>query len=161
MSASPALLSVDLAARSRYAFGPMRRGKHSILVADGDSDCADSLSWLLELYGHIVYTAYSGTKALEIAEEEHPSLSFLDIGLPDLNGYDLAQRIRQSTWADDVTLVAVSGFGTQPDILRTCAAGFDLFFLKPIEMTVLDKLLQRHAPPSAYTDVRVPREKAR
>jgi CheY-like chemotaxis protein len=121
------------------------------LVADDNEDSADSLCWLLQLYGHEVFTVYSGAPAIDAAERVRPHLIFLDIGMPDLDGYEVAQRIRQSDWGRQVTLVAVTGYGTQRDRQLAQAAGFDHHFLKPLEMTLLDGLLEVLSVPKRPT----------
>jgi PAS domain S-box-containing protein len=113
-----------------------------ILIADDNRDGADSCATLLELSGHHVRTAYSGRQALEFAEEFRPQVILLDIGMPELNGYDVAQRIRAAPWGQNIVLVAVTGWGQEEDKQRALTAGFDRHLTKPIDPGELENLLQ-------------------
>jgi CheY-like chemotaxis protein len=97
---------------------------------------------LLEISGHHVQTAYTGNEALELAESFAPHVVLLDIGLPDLSGYDLAQQARESPWGRELTLVAVTGWGQEEDRRRALAAGFDHHLVKPIAAEALEELLR-------------------
>jgi len=122
---------------------PQSKGLTScrILVVDDNKDSADSLRMLLRLKGNEVRTAYDGLSALEAAEEFRPELVLLDIGLPKLNGYDVAVRIRQQPWGRDVTLVALTGWGQDEDRRQSEEAGFNHHFVKPLDLAELEKLL--------------------
>jgi PAS domain S-box-containing protein len=113
-----------------------------ILVVDDNRDAADTCAMLLEISGHHVQTAYTGHEALELAESFAPHVVLLDIGLPDLSGYDLAQQVRESPWGRDLTLVAVTGWGQEEDRRRALAAGFDHHLVKPIAAEGLEELLR-------------------
>jgi PAS domain S-box-containing protein len=106
--------------------------KLRVLVVDDNRDAADSCATMLELSGHQVHTAYNGTRALQAGESFEPDIVLLDIGLPDLNGYEVARRIRASTWGPDVVLVAVTGWGKDEDRERAFAAGFNEHLTKPV-----------------------------
>jgi signal transduction histidine kinase/ActR/RegA family two-component response regulator len=112
-----------------------------ILVVDDNRDAAESCAMLLELSGHSVQTAYSGRQALEIGETFRPHALLLDIGLPDLSGYELAQQIRAASWGQGTVLVAVTGWGQEEDRRRAFEAGFDHHLTKPIEAERLESLL--------------------
>lgn len=112
-----------------------------ILVVDDNRDSADSLRMLLRLKGNEVRTAYDGLKALEVAEEFRPELVLLDIGLPKLNGYEVAGRIRKQRWGREVILVALTGWGQDEDRRRTEEAGFNLHIVKPLDVAELEKQL--------------------
>jgi CheY-like chemotaxis protein len=112
-----------------------------ILVVDDNRDAAESCAMLLELSGHSVQTAYSGRQALEIGETFRPHALLLDIGLPDLSGYELAQQIRAAPWGQGTILVAVTGWGQEEDRRRAFEAGFDHHLTKPIETEKLESLL--------------------
>ena len=114
----------------------------SILIADDNRDAADTCAALLELSGHHVETAYSGHQALEIAERLRPHAALLDIGLPDLNGYALAQRIRESSWGQDTLLIAVTGWGQGEDRRRAYEAGFDHHLAKPVAAEAIESALR-------------------
>jgi CheY-like chemotaxis protein len=112
-----------------------------ILVVDDSPDAADSLSLLLTVLGHEVRTAYDGPAALHAAATFRPQVVLLDIGLPRLDGCEVAQRLRQQDGLRDALLVAVTGFGQEVDRRRCYEAGFDLFLLKPYDPTELVRLL--------------------
>jgi len=126
------------------ALAPPAEGKAGlkILVVDDSRDAADVSAMLLELSGHQVQTAYSARRALELGEIFHPDALLLDIGLPDLDGYQLARRIRGSSWGRATLLVAVTGWGQSEDRRRALEAGFDHHLTKPIAPQSLDSLLR-------------------
>jgi CheY-like chemotaxis protein len=113
-----------------------------VLLVDDNRDAADTFAILLELEGHEVRTAYSGRIALELAENFRPHVAVLDIDLPDLDGYRVAQLIRGTGWGKDAVLVAVTGWGRDDDRRRAFAAGFDRHLTKPIGGEALRCLLQ-------------------
>jgi PAS domain S-box-containing protein len=113
-----------------------------ILVVDDNRDGADSLATMLELSGHEVRTAYTGREALERAQSLRPDVLLTDIGLPDLDGYELARNVRATEWGRSMILVAVTGWGQQSDRQRAYDAGFDHHMTKPIAPELLDSLLQ-------------------
>jgi CheY-like chemotaxis protein len=117
--------------------GPKRR----VLIADDNRDCADSLAMLLRVMGHEVRTAYDGVQAVEAADELRPDVGLLDIGMPRLNGYDACRRIREQPWGNEMFLIAVTGWGQEEDRQRTEEAGFNRHLVKPIDPSVLMKLL--------------------
>ncbi|HEX4591591.1 MAG TPA: response regulator, partial [Gemmataceae bacterium] len=102
-----------------------------VLVVDDNVDGADSLARLLRLGGHEVRLAHDGPAALTTAEEFHPDAVILDIGLPDMNGLEVARRLRQMPDTDRMMLVAVTGYGRDEDRVRSLEAGFDYHFVKP------------------------------
>lgn len=113
-----------------------------ILVVDDNVDAADTLAMALELLGHSVQTAYSAADALVRASAFGPSLILLDIGLPDMNGYQVAQTIRAQPWGSELTLIAATGWGQDADRQRAHDAGFDHHLVKPIEFARLVALLE-------------------
>jgi two-component system CheB/CheR fusion protein len=113
-----------------------------ILVVDDSRDAADTCAMLLELSGHHVQTAYTGQRALELAETFRPHVLLLDIGLPDFDGYQLAKKIRTSSWGRGTVLVAVTGWGQEQDRRRAFEAGFDHHLTKPIAAETVESLLQ-------------------
>jgi len=113
-----------------------------ILVADDNRDAADTCATLLELSGHLVQTAYSGRRALELAETSRPDVLLLDIGMTDMDGYTLAEQIRAAEWGTKAVLVAVSGWGREEDRQRAFAAGFDHHLTKPMAGPALEEILQ-------------------
>lgn len=114
-----------------------------ILVVDDNMDSADSLGMLLRLKGNQIRTAHDGLEAVEAAETFRPELVLLDIGLPKLNGYQVAQRIRQQPWSRDVILVALTGWGQDEDRRRSQEAGFDFHIVKPVELPAIEELLAK------------------
>ena len=120
------------------AEGPARTQRR-ILVADDNNDALESLATLLQLSGHEVYTAANGAMALESAEQHRPEVALLDIGMPKLDGYEVARRIRAQPWGQRITLVALTGWGQDSDRRRSQEAGFDSHLVKPLD---LDKLME-------------------
>jgi PAS domain S-box-containing protein len=116
-----------------------------LLVADDNRDSAASFAALLQASGHEVSVAHTGREALRLACELEPDALLLDIGMPELNGYQLAQRIRDTSWGRRAMLVAITGWGQEQDRRRALEAGFDLHLTKPIDPGRLEALLQRAA----------------
>jgi signal transduction histidine kinase len=116
-----------------------------VLIVDDNRDAADSLSMLTQLEGHDTRVAYDGTHGLALAAEFRPDVAFLDIGMPDINGHELARRIRATEWGRGVTLVAITGWGQQQDRAAAVAAGFDQHLTKPVDFDALSKLLAARA----------------
>jgi signal transduction histidine kinase len=112
-----------------------------ILVADDNNDALESLATLLQLSGHEVYTAANGAVALESAEQHRPEVALLDIGMPKLDGYEVARRIRAQPWGQRITLVALTGWGQDSDRRRSQEAGFDSHLVKPLDLDKLTELL--------------------
>jgi CheY-like chemotaxis protein len=115
--------------------------QYRILVVDDNRDAADSLAILLRLVGNEVHTAYDGLEALGAAAAFQPNVVFLDIGLPKLNGYETARRMREQHGGGDMVLVALTGWGQEEDRRRAKEAGFDHHMTKPVEFDALQKLL--------------------
>jgi signal transduction histidine kinase/CheY-like chemotaxis protein len=114
-----------------------------ILVVDDNVDAADTLGMALEMLGHEVRAVYSASAALAEAKDFQPSLILLDIGLPHLNGYEVARRIRAESWGAGITLVAATGWSQEADRQRAEEAGFDDHMVKPIEFARLIELLEK------------------
>jgi two-component system CheB/CheR fusion protein len=112
-----------------------------VLVVDDNRRAADSLATILRLDGHEVETAYDGREALAVVERFRPQVALLDIGMPELNGYEVARRLRAESWADGVYLVALTGLGTPEDRERAKEAGFDTHLVKPVDVDVLEGIL--------------------
>jgi CheY-like chemotaxis protein len=102
-----------------------------VLVADDNVDAAATLAALLEIAGHTVRVVHDGAAAVEEAARFQPDLVFLDIGMPLMDGYEAARRLRQLPALNGVMLVALTGWGTEEDRARSRAAGFDRHLLKP------------------------------
>jgi DNA-binding response OmpR family regulator len=111
-----------------------------ILIVDDNEDAADALAMLLTLEGHEVRTAYSAEFALAEFPAFVPHVALLDIGLPGMNGYELAHRMRAAAGAS-VRLIAVSGYGQAEDKARSQSAGFDVHLVKPVLIDQLRPML--------------------
>ncbi|HYQ91509.1 MAG TPA: PAS domain S-box protein, partial [Candidatus Competibacteraceae bacterium] len=112
-----------------------------LLVADDNKDAATSLSLLLQMTGHEVAIAYDGLEAVDKAATFRPDVVLLDLGMPKLDGYEAARRIRAQPWGKEMILIAVTGWGQDGDRRRTQEAGFDYHLVKPVDPDVLEKLL--------------------
>ena len=121
-------------------------GSQRILVVDDNCDAADTLAELLEMYGHTVRTAYTGTQATERTLEFKPDIVFLDIGLPDMSGYDVAVKMRQLPIPQQFLLVALTGYGQEHDRQAALASGFNEHFAKPVDFGKLAMLGLHIAP---------------
>ena len=117
-----------------------------VLVVDDNADGAETLSLLLELSGYEVRTASDGLSALAVAEAFRPHAILLDIGLPVLDGYEVARRLRSHAELGKVLLIALTGYGPDADRERSQQAGFDHYFVKPTDPRVLCDVLGRSAP---------------
>ncbi|MCM2564530.1 ATP-binding response regulator [Janthinobacterium kumbetense] len=121
-------------------------GSQRILVVDDNRDAADTLAELLEMYGHTVRTAYTGAQAAERTLEFKPDIVFLDIGLPDTSGYDVAVKMRQLPIPQQFLLVALTGYGQEHDRQAALQAGFNEHFAKPVDFGKLAMLGLHIAP---------------
>ncbi|MGH8201296.1 MAG: hybrid sensor histidine kinase/response regulator [Steroidobacteraceae bacterium] len=113
-----------------------------LLVADDNRDSAATCAALLEASGHEVSVAHTGRDAFDLARRLHPDALLLDIGMPELNGYQLARRIRCTGWGRSAMLIAITGWGQEEDKRQALAAGFDHHLTKPIDPYGLEALLQ-------------------
>jgi CheY-like chemotaxis protein len=114
-----------------------------VLIVDDNEDAANSLAMVLKLGGHETASVYSAAEALARAAEFKPDVVLLDIGLPGMNGYEVAQKMRELPGLRNVRLIAVTGYGRSDDRLRAREAGFDDHLIKPVELAVLDRTLAR------------------
>lgn len=112
-----------------------------VLVVDDNLDAAEGLAMLLQLKGHEVVTAYDGEGAIDRAREFAPEVVLLDIGLPRLDGFEVARRLREEFPQREMLLVALTGYGQERDRLRAREAGFDHHLLKPVRLEMLEQLL--------------------
>ncbi len=112
-----------------------------ILIADDNEDAADALAMFLRLAGHEVCTAHGGQAALKLASTFRPEVALLDIGMPDLSGYDVARQLRGSAANKGLRLIALTGWGQEDDKRRARDAGFDHHLTKPVDPRRLDALL--------------------
>jgi PAS domain S-box-containing protein len=119
------------------------RPPRRVLVVDDNVDGAESLALLLQLSGHQTRTAHSGPEALTAARVFRPDIVFLGIGLPGMNGYEVATRFRREAELRDVALVALTGWGSEEDRKRSLEAGFDFHLTKPVEVGAVENVLSR------------------
>ncbi len=118
----------------------------TILVVDDNRDSATSLALLLKMTGHETYTAYDGVEAVESAATFQPDVILLDIGLPKLNGLEVARKIRAAPWGKRMSLVALTGWGQAEDRRRSAEVGFNAHLVKPVDFSALTKLLAELRP---------------
>jgi len=115
---------------------------HRLLIVDDNRDAAESMAMLLQIWGHEVLCAYDGPSALEISARYRPQVVILDIGLPGMDGYQVASRLRDTPAASNAVLIAITGYGREEDRLRSRLAGFDHHLVKPVGPDALQKLLR-------------------
>lgn len=125
-------------------------GAYRILLADDNADFANSMAMLLRAKGHDVRVTHNGADALKEAGHFHPQFAFLDIGMPILNGYELAENLRHSPSTSNVVLTAITGWGQEADRRRAEQAGFDHHLVKPVDINALEGIIaagpaQQHA----------------
>jgi two-component system CheB/CheR fusion protein len=114
-----------------------------VLVVDDSGDAAQSLAMLLRIQGHDVTVALDGPGALEAARQHRPEVVLLDIGLPGVDGYEVAARLRREPGTQGAFLVAMTGYGQEEDRRRSREAGFDCHLVKPVDPEDLRRLLDR------------------
>jgi len=133
----------------RMEVAPVAGGSRlKVLVADDNRDAADSLALLLEMNGHEVVIVHCGEDALRLARDAAPQAAILDIGMPDLTGYEVARRIRAESWGHGLVLIAVTGWGQKEDKARATVAGFDHHLTKPVDLDHIEALLRGAHPPT-------------
>jgi signal transduction histidine kinase/ActR/RegA family two-component response regulator len=125
---------------------PRARGTMKLLVVDDNPDVASSVAMFLELVGHDVRVAHDGDKAIQLAEEFRPQAMLLDLGMPGMDGYEVCRRIRSMSWAKDMRIIAITGWGQEEDRRQSAAAGFDAHLVKPVNPKTLDQLLRERRP---------------
>lgn len=126
--------------------GAAPAGRHRILVADDNADVAESLAMMLRLMGNEVRTVCDGLQAIEQTTAFAPEMVLLDIGMPGMDGYEAARRIRAQHWDRPLVLVALTGWGQEEDRRRSLAAGFDHHFTKPVSPVNLERLVSQLPP---------------
>jgi PAS domain S-box-containing protein len=122
--------------------GERQQKRRRVMVIDDNKDAAESMSMLFELWGHEVMCAYDGRAALEAAAKYRPDAVFLDIGLPGMDGYEIAERLRELPESAHTVLVAITGYGQDEDRRRSREAGIDHHLVKPVAPETLQKLLE-------------------
>ncbi len=128
-----------------------RAARHRVLVVDDNEDAAETLAHTLEVMGHRVQIAFDGKTALDVAAKFHPEVALLDIGLPVMDGYELASRLKMMPGGADVRLIAVTGYGQARDRAAALKAGFSEHVVKPVDILKLGNLIATpdDAAPSA------------
>ena len=123
--------------------GPIATGgwRLQVVVIDDHPDNADLMALLIEACGHDARAAYSGDAGLSLARAQRPDVMFVDVGMPGMNGYDVAAAVRRDPALSGVRLVAVTGYGRDEDRARAIAAGFDLHLVKPVDEAELRAIL--------------------
>ena len=134
----------DRPSRRRWPAEPeiVERPRRVLVVEDG-VDAAEALRDLLRLWGHEAWIAHDGSEGLELYEAHRPDVVLLDIGLPEMDGYEVASKIREASPDDGVLLVALTGYGQEKDVRRALDSGFDHHLLKPTDPASLRELLAR------------------
>lgn len=118
-------------------------GSHRIVVVDDNADAAEALAMMLRMYGNDVEVALSGQQGLSLTEQFHPELLLLDLGMPELDGYEVARRIRSQPWGKSIVVAALTGWGQEEDRQRSRQAGFDHHLVKPVDLGALREMLGR------------------
>ncbi len=118
-----------------------RHAQCRVVVADDNRDTADSLAIMLRLSGHEVHVAYDGEDAVDLVRRHRPDVALVDIGMPRLDGYGVARRLRAEPWGDTLVLAALTGWGQASDRAAAAAAGFDHHFTKPVDPVAVEALL--------------------
>jgi CheY-like chemotaxis protein len=126
---------------------PVSGGGLRVLVVDDNRDSADSLAMLLDMKGHDARVAYDGESALAAARAFLPQLVLTDLAMPNVDGFGLLRELRSNPLLSLTRVVAMSGFGQASDREQSLAAGFDAHLVKPLEIGVLDSLLDTASPP--------------
>lgn len=148
----PALVSNDRSAPERQpnSADTYRRPSCRVLIAEDNKDAAEMLAEVLRLSGDTVQVVFDGGSVLEACTAFRPDVVILDIGLPGLNGYQVAAKIRAKTWGQSLLLIALTGWGQEDDRRRAREAGFDHHLTKPIDQTTLEKILASSATVSLH-----------
>jgi len=120
-------------------------GRVRLLVADDKNDAADTLATILEMMGYAVRVAYGGLEAIAAADEFRPQAAILDVGMPELDGCQVAQELRRQSWGSGMLLIALTGWVHPDDRQRAMLAGFDHHFTKPVDCDALAAVLPREA----------------
>ena len=142
----PVLEQAEVAATPPKHTAEAPLGGHRVLVVDDNADAAKTLAVLIQTLGaNDVHVAFSGEEALPLAERIKPDMVFLDLKMPDMDGYEVAQRLRSEPWCEGTWLVALTGWGLDAHKRRTKDAGFDQHLTKPADRAALEAILRRPA----------------
>ena len=149
LPAAPAVGLSDVLPLPQAAESGKTSMRRKVLVVDDNMDAAESLALLLGLEGHDVRTARDGSEGLACGATFEPDVMLVDIGMPKLNGYELAKRVRDEPWGEHVMLIAITGWGQREDRQRALTAGFELHMTKPVDPAAICALLQSDRLPHA------------
>ena len=138
IAAAPVETLVETTNHNQKRHCPRQR---RILVVDDNRDATDGLAMMLQMEGHHIQAAYDGLEAIQVAASFRPELVLLDIGIPKMNGYEVARHIRKQPWGNSMVLIAMTGWGQEKDKRRSLEAGFDHHQTKPVDAATLEKLL--------------------
>jgi CheY-like chemotaxis protein len=119
-----------------------------ILVVDDNVDSAESLAMLLSLSNHVTRVAHSGLEALKTVDDFSPDVVFLDIGMPGMNGYEVARELRKREELRETVLIALTGWGRDDDVKSSQDAGFNEHLMKPVDFDAIEALLSRLKTPT-------------
>jgi CheY-like chemotaxis protein len=156
LRAAVASVAADENCAPRQQIGARAGPARSLLVVDDNEDAADTMGMLLETMGHPVGIAYNAADALAMARRLSPAVLFLDIGMPDMDGYTLARKLRELPETRGAFLVALTGYGQPEDVRRAMEAGFDRHLVKPVSLSVALSALQQAASREEATGIRTP-----
>lgn len=116
-----------------------------VLLIDDNLDAAESLAQLLMLSGHDTRTAGDGVGGVRLARDFRPEIVFCDLGLPGMNGLDVARELRSLSFGREIVLVALTGYGQTADREKTAQAGFDAHLVKPVDPAVIERFIDEQA----------------
>lgn len=122
---------------------------HRVLLVDDNADSIEPLSLLLQARGHETRVATAGAEALSLADEFRPHCVLLDLGLPLMDGYEVARRLREQAYGSDIVLVALTGWAGRDVRTKAADAGFDYHLVKPVNWGELDQIIQSVTRPTA------------
>jgi len=117
--------------------------RRRVLIVDDNRDSVETMATLIRLSGHEIEMAHDGETALEKAKSFKPEIILLDVGLPDMHGYEVAERLRAIPENKSLVIVALTGYGNEEDRRRARDAGFDYHFVKPVDFTALESLINK------------------
>jgi signal transduction histidine kinase/DNA-binding response OmpR family regulator len=139
----PTLLAPEKPAALKNGRAPssQKEAGRRVLIVDDNVDAAETLALLLRQLGHDVCTAHNGATALELAGAHRPEVVLLDIGLPGMDGYEVARQLKEQPGMDSVRIAAVTGYGQESDRARSQAAGFQYHLVKPVDLQILEEVL--------------------
>jgi CheY-like chemotaxis protein len=137
----PRLMHAETGQSGPQSPGPLP-AQCSVLIVDDLPDAVESMALALQLQGYEVRVAHDGSTALEMARQFKPSVVFLDIGMPDMDGYEVARRLRLSPETRDCVLIAATGYGREEDNQRSKQIGFNHHLVKPIDLNTLPQLIE-------------------